>query len=84
MGMFDSVLFDCPGCGTELDIQSKAGNCLLNRYRMPDIPPAIAGDIINREVVCHNIKCRKVFKVAGYVLILGLQPFKGENEEGAI
>ena len=32
MGMFDSVMADCPTCGKALEFQSKEGDCDLNIF----------------------------------------------------
>lgn len=45
MGMFDSVMFDCPNCGREIEAQSKSGECTLARYSPDDVPLDVAADI---------------------------------------
>lgn len=46
MGMFDSVFAECPKCGKDVEFQSKAGDCLLSKYRIPgDVPGEIAEDL---------------------------------------
>lgn len=32
MGMFDSLNTNCPKCGSELEFQSKSGECCLTNY----------------------------------------------------
>ena len=60
MGMFDSVFTSCPVCGSEVEIQSKAGVCRLKRYQHTSVPASIAEDINGREVCCN---CNTVFKL---------------------
>lgn len=31
-GMYDSIIADCPKCGEKMELQSKSGACLLDRY----------------------------------------------------
>ena len=45
MGLFDSVVANCPRCGGEVEFQSKLGPCNLNRYTLTDTPPLIACDL---------------------------------------
>ena len=61
MGMFDSIMFDCPGCGNELEIQSKAGDCLLDRFSSESVPLHIAQDICHEQTYCE--KCDRWFRV---------------------
>lgn len=53
MGCFDSVFIKCKGCSAELEFQSKAGDCNLDRYRPHNMPPAIAGDLANSAITCR-------------------------------
>ena len=52
MGMFDSVIIICD-CGEEVEFQSKAGDCLLETFRIDDVPPAIAVDLDGQEGHCR-------------------------------
>lgn len=52
MGMFDTVYFECPACGREHSVQSKAGRCVLEEYTYRSVPAAIADDLDRQEVVC--------------------------------
>ncbi len=44
MGMFDRVLVTCPDCSEEIEFQSKAGHCNLDRFYVPKgtVPMIIA------------------------------------------
>lgn len=61
MGMFDSVYFWCPKCGTRLEEQSKAGECRLWDYSANGVPEVIAQDIEGHPVFCGT--CLKTFTI---------------------
>lgn len=44
MGCFDWITFRCPDCGSELDAQSKSGDCLLNSYDHKEVPVSVSLD----------------------------------------
>lgn len=54
MGMFDSVYLKCPECGSQVELQSKAGECLLINYSRDNVPLNIAEDLDGRIVTCTN------------------------------
>jgi hypothetical protein len=60
MGMFDSVMAECPECGCEIEFQSKSGVCELKRYHISSVPPNIAIDLSNNDyhakATCRNCK----------------------------
>lgn len=45
MGMFDTVVAECPKCAAQIEFQSKAGPCVLQRYSAHNVPPEVAQDI---------------------------------------
>ena len=45
MGMFDSLMVPCPQCGEDIEYQSKAGECVLTRFDINDVPACIADDV---------------------------------------
>ena len=45
MGMYDSVDIICPNCGHHVDFQSKAGDCVLDRFTKYNAPIKILADI---------------------------------------
>lgn len=61
MGMFDSVYATCPKCNKEVEFQSKAGECLLNRYSVDSVPPEIARSIDGDSEACE--KCGEVLTI---------------------
>jgi hypothetical protein len=59
MGMFDSVYTTCKNCGTQVEFQSKAGECRLASYHLSQslVPVGIAVDLDGKSVTC---KCGAV------------------------
>lgn len=45
MGMFDTVLIECPVCGTKTSYQSKIGECNLNTYTLHNAPLLVLADV---------------------------------------
>jgi len=44
MGMFDSIYFNCPDCGKNIEAQSKSGECSLDSYAHDSVPVDVAMD----------------------------------------
>lgn len=65
MGMFDSIIFFCPDCNTEIEEQSKSGDCLLKNYHHKSVPANIAMDIVDNTVICPS--CKKRFIISGKI-----------------
>lgn len=63
MGMFDSVMFRCPKCDSQMEVQSKAGECTLREYEPWSVPESIAKDIAGQTAFCDN--CDKQYRVGG-------------------
>ena len=63
MGMFDRIWFECPKCGSRMEAQSKAGECLLIDYPAIAVPEEIAKDIAGNWV--HCIQCDKSYEIGG-------------------
>ncbi len=58
MGMFDSLIVQCPHCNNNVEFQSKAGECCLTDYNINDCPPNILGDLNDQFEYCKN--CGKI------------------------
>jgi hypothetical protein len=57
MGMFDSFWARCQACGSDVEFQTKAGDCLLRDYRAgDDIPLEIVEDLDEQAEQCPS--CR--------------------------
>jgi transcription elongation factor Elf1 len=62
MGMFDSIYFTCPNCGSNnVEEQSKAGDCLLHNYQQDEVPHHVAYDIQGNTVKCYD--CGSLFVI---------------------
>lgn len=66
MGCFDSVYVKCPGCGEEIEFQSKAGDCLLQTFYEDDVPTKLAVDIDGDTDQCP--KCGMAVKIVAEVI----------------
>lgn len=62
MGMFDTVIFNCPNCGGEVDTQSKAGERLLRKYLSNVVPLEIACDISGSQVKCYHCNSQYIIR----------------------
>lgn len=54
MGMFDSVLVPCTGCGAEVEYQSKEGARQCEVYTLETAPTEILTDIMNAPEHCRK------------------------------
>lgn len=62
MSMFDSVWTRCPVCSTEIEFQSKVGDCSLSNYRYTSVPISIASSLDGEEKVCPS--CTNIVKLS--------------------
>lgn len=67
MGLFDRVWVPCP-CGEELEFQSKAGECCMTSYTLPEAPREIQADIIGDAETCK--KCGRLTTIQGLVTVV--------------
>ena len=74
MGMYDTIIFNCPNCGTEIEVQSKSGECILGVYESTDVPIPVAQDA-NRHAPFECLKCHKKW----YFDISGMPPLTRIN-----
>lgn len=61
MGLYDSVIVNCPQCGKEKEFQSKSGDCLLEVYTLEDCPRDVIENI-NRHSP-YKCDCGILFQV---------------------
>jgi transcription elongation factor Elf1 len=64
MGCFDSVFLNCPRCGHEEEVQSKAGalsGVNFEKYPLSHAPLEIVADIRNERIVCRE--CHAILKI---------------------
>lgn len=53
MGLFDSVMFQCPACHAELEAQTKAGECAMERIDPERVSLAVAESLVDEELICR-------------------------------
>jgi len=58
MGLYDSVVVECPNCTTEIEFQSKAGECLLDKFDEQTVPATVACDIAGEQEECPKCGTR--------------------------
>ena len=61
MGLYDTVIFQCPKCFMSIEMQSKAGDCHLRDYDCNSVPGEIAQSLVNEYAHCPL--CNESFKV---------------------
>ena len=54
MGMFDSLYIDCPHCKAKIEIQSKAGDCMLASYNLENAPQWLIKEAIGSKYQCDE------------------------------
>lgn len=78
MGVYDSVMAPCPGCGKLAEFQSKGGGCTLERYSLSDAPPRVLVDAGGQVRRCD---CGCVFNLVFQVLAIPTRVVEGGEEE---
>jgi hypothetical protein len=61
MGMYDTVLVNCPSCGEEAGFQSKSGECILDAFYLKDCPDDVLSNV-NRHSP-YDCDCGVSFEV---------------------
>lgn len=62
MGMFDTIIYDCPSCGELASSQTKCGPCELNEYNIYDMPITVAVSFAEHGVPYPCEHCGKTPK----------------------
>lgn len=82
MGMFDSLYVKCRECGSAVEFQSKAGDCMLHSYSTLTVPGNVAGDLLGQAETC---KCGNRITLRGSVTLFDeqhKQPSALETSDG--
>ena len=61
MGCYDSVIFHCK-CGSKVEWQSKAGQCIMQKIDRDSVPVEIANDIQDTVAECPGCNKKYVIK----------------------
>lgn len=70
MGSFDTIYMYCPSCGTQLEFQSKSGDCHLREYRQHDVPTTVSVGADSDVQACPNCRQLWTFRVPRVTPIL--------------
>ena len=62
MGMFDSLIIECPKCKKDLEIQSKSGCCMLDVYNKNNLPAEVAVGLNGDVIECEFCRCKFIVK----------------------
>lgn len=54
MGIYNTILANCPDCGAQVEFQSKTGNSTLNVYHVSAMPYEDLKGIIGDSWSCGN------------------------------
>jgi len=66
MGLYDSVMANCPRCGAEFEFQSRAGES-MEKFKLNSVPLATALDLA-RDLDQNKWRCN-----CGYILKLAIR-----------
>ena len=69
MGMYDTVVLNCPACGGVHWAQSKGGDCILGHYKLNEAPVDVLSDV-NRHAPFECEECGCMFKVELKVMVI--------------
>ena len=80
MGMFDTIKYICPNCGTETSSQTKLGVCMLESLKIGN--KFLSGDKkIKLKNPCHNCGEYAVMSIKdGEIISFGEKPFDFSEE----
>jgi len=54
MGVYNTILVNCPGCGALVEFQSKSGSSSMSVFRISAMPYKDLKDIIGESWSCGN------------------------------
>lgn len=61
MGMFDTVLLECPKCQCKMSFQTKLGLCRMRTYHQMSVAADVAEAIVGDTVTCPG--CNQVLQL---------------------
>lgn len=80
MGMFDTVRFECPNCGTVIEEQSKAGDLNCDEFPATAVPAAIAASLDGEVVSCSQcFKHWRITSMSSRLVAMTLVRVKGDD-----
>jgi len=70
MGCYNTLIFKCPSCGSDIEEQSKGGSCTLSTYEAIEAP---LGDLVYVEdEIIYCDKCKRKYQIKKQKII---QPY---------
>ncbi len=63
MGMFNTVIFNCPKCGESFEGQSKTGCCSLKTFHQSNVPVADVSGLVDRDGLVYCSECSHPFRL---------------------
>jgi len=54
MGLYDTLIIECPACGHESEVQVKSGPCQMQVYTKDNAPLNIILDVAGRVLTCKE------------------------------
>ena len=61
MGVFDTVLANCPNCGELNEFQTKSGKCTLETYNLKNCPEDVLANVNRHSPV--KCECGSYFEI---------------------
>lgn len=62
MGVFNTIIVDCPSCGEPVEFQTKSGTCALSYFHISDVSEKEIEGIMGRTNYCTNCKIKVKIK----------------------
>jgi len=84
MGMFDTVVVECPLCKYQNEFQSKYGDCTLETYTIENAPLLLIADL-NDDGKKDRLLCGQCFaKLEVIVQFMVTVKVKGDNTQNEL
>ena len=61
MGMFNTIIVECPNCGKEIEFQTKSGTKMLERYYIDKVPEEEIQGILGQTERCYE--CNQIIEI---------------------
>lgn len=65
MGMFNTLITECPFCGTKGGIQTKSGSRMLKTFHFKNAPVEEYADVVGQRIECDS--CGKNYHIEASV-----------------
>lgn len=58
MGVYNTILVECPECGEILEFQTKSGSCALRHYHISKVPEEDIKGILGDSICCYKCETK--------------------------